>query len=376
MSDDKIENIYTYEKSRELFRNRVSKNPSFKLNTLYINEEDDLTIDIAVYTGNSKSLILHISGTHGVEGYVGSEIQTDLLKNIRIQNNTCYPTIIFVHGLNPFGMKYLRRVNENNVDLNRNALFQNEHKSLTDCSTSHRKDYSIIDNIINPKYKFSYSIFQKLYRFFKIIYAIIRYGFTRCKRAMVTGTYNTKFKKGLFYGGNKLEKSHELLRDFLEKHNYTENVKRLSLIDVHTGMGKMGKDTIMVASSNTFQKNKLDILFSKSQNVCYTHKDSKNEVTKGYELTKGDVADNYPTLFRNVEQVISVTQEFGTYHNLVVANELIKENQAWHYGSKGKEYDNRELYEVFSPLPNSPVRYEMMKRGILVFYKIFKNMLS
>ena len=88
MSDDKIENIYTYEKSRELFRNRVSKNPSFKLNTLLLNEEDDLTIDIAVFKGNSKSLILHISGTHGVEGYVGSEIQTDLLKNIRIRIGT------------------------------------------------------------------------------------------------------------------------------------------------------------------------------------------------------------------------------------------------------------------------------------------------
>ena len=129
-------------------------------------------------------------------------------------------------------------------------------------------------------------------------------------------------------------------------------------------------------TSNTFQKEVLDDLFSKSQNVSYTHTDSKNEVTKGYELTKGDVADNYPTLFRNVEQVISVTQEFGTYHNLVVANELIKENQAWHYGSKGKKYDNRELYEVFSPLSKPPMRYEMMKRGILVFYKVFRNMLN
>ena len=77
-----------------------------------------------------------------------------------------------------------------------------------------------------------------------------------------------------------------------------------------------------------------------------------------------------------MEHVISVTQEFGTYHNLVVANELIKENQAWHYGSKVNKYDNRELYEVFSPLSKSPVRYEMMKRGVLVFYKIFKNMLN
>ena len=372
MSDDKIENTYTYAKSRELFRNQVFKSPSFKLKTLYVNKEDDLTIDIAVYKGNSKSLILHISGTHGVEGYIGSEIQTNILHTFQIGNQESVPSILLIHGLNPFGMKHLRRVNENNVDLNRNALFQNEHKKLS----SNSNDYKKIDNIINPKYKFSYSIFQKLYRFFKMIYAIIRYGFARCKRAMVTGTYSDKFKKGIFYGGNKLEKSHELLRDFLEKHNYTENVKRLSLIDVHTGMGKMGKDTIMVASSNTFKKKVLDDLFSKSQNVCYTHKDSKNEVTKGYELTKGDVADNYPTLFRNVEQVISITQEFGTYHNLVVANELIKENQAWHYGSKGTKYDNRELYEVFSHISNNSVRYEMMKRGVLVFYKIFKNMLN
>ena len=75
MSDDKIENTYTYAKSRELFRERVFKSPSFKLKTLYVNKEDDLTIDIAIYKGNSKSLILHISGTHGVEGYIGSEIQ-------------------------------------------------------------------------------------------------------------------------------------------------------------------------------------------------------------------------------------------------------------------------------------------------------------
>ena len=46
------------------------------------------------------------------------------------------------------------------------------------------------------------------------------------------------------------------------------------------------------------------------------------------------------------------------------------------YKVKGKEYDNRELYEVFSPISNNQVRYEMMKRGVLVFYKVFKNMLN
>ena len=45
-----------------------------------------------------------------------------------------------VHGLNPFGMKYLRRVNENNVDLNRNSLFTDEElcKTLTSYLISKR----------------------------------------------------------------------------------------------------------------------------------------------------------------------------------------------------------------------------------------------
>ena len=66
--------------------------------------------------------------------------------------------------------------------------------------------------------------------------------------------------------------------------------------------------------------------------VSYTHNNSENEVTKGYEYTQGDVADNYPKLFKNAKKVISVTQEFGTYHNIWVALELILENQAWNYG--------------------------------------------
>ena len=57
MSSNETEHIYTYEKSRELFRDRISKNPSFKLNTLYLNKDYDLTIDIAVFKGDSKSSI-------------------------------------------------------------------------------------------------------------------------------------------------------------------------------------------------------------------------------------------------------------------------------------------------------------------------------
>ena len=34
-------------------------------------------------------------------------------------NNILRPTIVFIHCLNPYGMKHNRRVNEENIDLNR-----------------------------------------------------------------------------------------------------------------------------------------------------------------------------------------------------------------------------------------------------------------
>ena len=358
---------FNYEISREEFIKSAKENNATTIDQLIVNKEDDLTIDIAVFEGNNDSLILHISGTHGVEGFVGSEIQKAILNNYQEKYEGAFPTVIFVHGLNPFGMKYLRRVNENNVDLNRNALFSEddwqENLNLPDL-------YKKINNTINPKYPYWEENLGKLYRICKMAKYIYKYGFTESKRSMVTGTYDKKYKKGLFYGGNSLEKSHQLLKKYLEDNNYIDNIKNLSIIDIHTGMGKMGKDTIMISSSNTYNKKYLDNLFNSAYNVCYTHRDSRNEVTKGYDLTRGDVADNYPKLFPNVNNIISVTQEFGTYHNILVALELIVENQCWHYGTKFGKYDNKNLYDKFSLLDDKKIRNEMIERGINLFNQV------
>jgi len=40
--------------------------------------------------------------------------------------------MLFIHVLNPFGMKHNRRFNQNNVDLNRNFLTEEEFKEQLD----------------------------------------------------------------------------------------------------------------------------------------------------------------------------------------------------------------------------------------------------
>lgn len=68
-----------------------------------------------------KALII-VSGTHGIEGYCGSACQRAIL-----QSGTCTRLppgvrVYLVHALNPFGFAMGRRVDEHNVDLNRNFL--------------------------------------------------------------------------------------------------------------------------------------------------------------------------------------------------------------------------------------------------------------
>src|SRR5690242_12435836 len=83
--------------------------------------EETLEIDIAWFgAAKPRRVLLHSSGLHGVEGFAGSAIQLQLLNDVpKLPDDMA---LIIVHILNPYGMSWLRRTNENNVDLNRNFL--------------------------------------------------------------------------------------------------------------------------------------------------------------------------------------------------------------------------------------------------------------
>ena len=71
--------------------------------------------------GSLDGLVVHTSGVHGAEGYTGSPIQIAWLKECPLKKEE-RPTMIFVHAVNPYGMAHYRRFDQDNVDLNRNAL--------------------------------------------------------------------------------------------------------------------------------------------------------------------------------------------------------------------------------------------------------------
>jgi len=82
---------------------------------------ETLTIDIAwLGPADARAALLHTSGLHGVEAFAGSAVQHALLNDPPAIAPGC--ALVLVHVLNPWGMAWLRRTNENNVDLNRNFL--------------------------------------------------------------------------------------------------------------------------------------------------------------------------------------------------------------------------------------------------------------
>ncbi len=71
----------------------------------------------------SRVLVL-ISGTHGVEGFVGSAIQQLVLSLFNSRDLTLPDdfALLFIHALNPWGFAWCRRCDEQGIDLNRNFV--------------------------------------------------------------------------------------------------------------------------------------------------------------------------------------------------------------------------------------------------------------
>ena len=83
----------------------------------------DLSTDVAwIGPRDAEGVLVMISGTHGVEGFCGSGAQVDWLRREEHRRLRGGLAVLLVHAVNPYGFAWLRRVTEENVDLNRNWI--------------------------------------------------------------------------------------------------------------------------------------------------------------------------------------------------------------------------------------------------------------
>jgi hypothetical protein len=83
----------------------------------------DLSTDVALIGPRAAERVLvMISGTHGAEGFCGSGAQIDWLRRGEATTLPAGLAVLMIHAINPYGFAWLRRVTEDNVDLNRNWI--------------------------------------------------------------------------------------------------------------------------------------------------------------------------------------------------------------------------------------------------------------
>ena len=166
----------SYLQAKELFLRNTEKLRSInvKVSSKTMKVHDDLTTDVAIIHGNKSKFILHISGTHGPEGFAGSAVQSAMLdyfyeskkysnieycevadadSNSTLLDESCLntnlPTIVFIHVLNPYGMANNRRFNEDNIDLNRNFLSVEEFQDVVK-RDNNIAGYDDLQYLLNP----------------------------------------------------------------------------------------------------------------------------------------------------------------------------------------------------------------------------------
>ena len=95
---------------------------------------------------------------------------------------TKYPTIVMVHVVNPYGMQNMRRVNEDNIDLNRNFLTPEQFKFVLERDPDFA-GYLRTDFIFNPTQRISsLAIINDMYSACIAIYGSLIYGVGFLKR--------------------------------------------------------------------------------------------------------------------------------------------------------------------------------------------------
>ena len=158
-----------------------------------------------------------------MEGYFGSGVQTGLLREgLAAPKST---KIVMLHALNPYGFAWDRRVNEDNADINRNFVDHKKPPANRDLCRARRRRRTErpVARSDEGRECQAENLFAEARRF-------------RVAGRISRGQY--KYPDGIYYGGAKASWSQAMLRDVL--HEELRDVRNLTVIDFHTGLGPHG----------------------------------------------------------------------------------------------------------------------------------------
>ena len=295
-------------------------------------ESEELFTDLALLgPRDSKSVLVLISGTHGVEGFAGSAVQTGLMREGIASNLKEESSILMIHAINPFGFAHLRRVDENNVDLNRNFF---DHSKLHPQNPA----YDALADFIAPLSVLSLS---RIAVWPRLLWYKATGRTKELQQAISGGQYS--HPEGLFYGGRSETWSNRTLRSIVQK--YLSGAQRVVVIDLHTGLGAYGDYEIILQQPEESPTYRRAIAIWGSEKLRTTFKGASDwgaDETGDHKFS-AELSGPIKLAFENLlpkAEVTAVSVDFGTSSAIKVFLAMRDENWLYYHGnpstSRGK----------------------------------------
>lgn len=315
-----------------------------QLSSYAINESDDLYID-SIYipaTEKQSNLIVITTGVHGIEGYIGSVMLDVFWGEIyETEINKANTGVLVVANVNPYGMKYHRRYNENNVDLNRNFILDWDTFDMTV-----NKDYPKVDIFLGPKDTMGNIVGHELSFYGSMIKELIEDGANTISNALLGGQY--EYAEGVYYGGNGDEASTTYLKDVF-KQTLESEYENIVHIDVHSGYGPRYNMVIFNSVFETMNEAESVALFGYDNVIAHD--------SEAFYPTTGDTTDFYYRLKEQLgtdNTLFSTCFEFGTIgdsflDSIISMKYTIEENQN-HWNPSSNSITNEIIKERYQEL--------------------------
>lgn len=358
-------------------------------------QENEGCVILKARKKEAKEHIVFQSGLHGIEGYVGFNIIKYFVDNLlseyyengnKLDSSRNLYDFTFIINANPFGVRHKRRVNENNVDLNRNFLLERlEFEKIKD-------EYHLIDKVINPQKKVKCFFISYVKTIFGILSLVAKIGAGKFKEVLLCGQNSNP--KGSYYMGLDYQKQTLFLINLYEKLFSEKGFENTIFIDLHTGYGP--RYQMSIVNSSYMRKEKGN--FKNINEINEINEKLKKEYplvvesnTGSFYLIHGDLIDfiyqKYPaikyatafefgtfgdSLFAGIKSVVAVVLEnqvffnnlSGSIENLEsVRKSIDKEKRKDIYDKKNEQKINERDDEIKN------IKYISAIKRVLTFYE-------
>ena len=272
----------------ELSSHAIDENDGLYIDSFYLPAAEDQT-----------NLIVLTTGVHGIEGYIGATMLDVFFNEVYSTLDSADTGVLVVANVNPYGMKYYRRYNENNVDLNRNFILDWDSFDL-----SSNKEYPKVDTFLGPTGKIGNGLWHEVGFYLSLGKTAITDGADTISDALLTGQY--EYPQGVYYGGMGDEASTVYLKDVFSR-CLDSDYENIVHIDLHSGYGPRYNMVIFNSVYETMNEAESQAAFGYDHVIAYD--------SESFYATTGDTTDFFYRLADQKQadaELYSTCFEFGT----------------------------------------------------------------